>query len=77
MRFCAILLFTAEGQNSFCTDTSMGVKKRQDIPSFRFAILHEQMNTLKRGKLIRMTAGYFLRRRSTYHSFPGPIHFPI
>ena len=24
--FCAILLFTAEGQNSFCTDTSMGVK---------------------------------------------------
>ena len=26
MRFCAILLFTGEGQNSFCTETSMGVK---------------------------------------------------
>ena len=26
MRFCAIFLFTGEGQNSFCTERSMGVK---------------------------------------------------
>ena len=84
MRFCAILLSTGEGQNSFCTETSIGfkntifcLKKRQDIPNFRFAILHEEMNALKRMKLIRMTTGYFLRRRTTYHSFPGPLHFPI
>ena len=84
MRFCAILLSTGEGQNSFCTETSIGfkntifcLKKRQDIPNFRFAILHEEMNALKRMNLIRMTTGYFLRRRTTYHSFPGPLHFPI
>ena len=48
------------------------LKKQQDAPNFGSAILHKEMNTSKCGKLILMATGYFLRWRTSYHSFPGP-----
>ena len=47
------------------------LKKQQDAPNFGSAILHKEMNTSKCGKLILMATGYFLRWRTSYHSFPG------
>ena len=38
---------------------------------FHSAILHKEMKTSKCGKLIQMTTGYFLRWRTSCHSFPG------
>ena len=39
------------------------LKKQQDTPNFRSAILHKEMNTSKCRKLILMTTRYFLRWR--------------
>ena len=49
------------------------LKKQQDTPNLRSAILHKEMNTSKCRKLILMATGYFLRWRTSYHSFPGHL----
>ena len=57
-------------------DKILFVIKLQKLKSkFRSAILHKEMNTSKCGKLMQTTTGYFLRWRTSYHSFPMVLHF--
>ena len=50
------------------------LKKDQDTRNFRSAILHEEKKASKCGKRILMTTRYFLKWRTTYHSFVGPLY---
>ena len=51
------------------------LKKQQDTPNFRSAILHKEMNTSKCGKLILMTTGYFSKMAEiNITQFPGGLH---
>ena len=69
-----VLLLNVEGQNTFCHKLQ-NLKKQQDTPNFRSAILHKEMNTSKCGKLIIMATGYFLRwRKIKITKFPGGFH---
>ena len=50
------------------------LKKDQDTRNFRSAILHKEKKASKCGKRILMTTRYFLKWRTTYHSFVGPLY---
>ena len=83
MRFCAnissqscFVIKLHRQITDWCQKQHFLFKKQQDTPNFRSAITHEEKNKSKRGKLIQMTTGYFLRWRTTYYSFPGPLHYP-
>ena len=67
MRLCCKHCFSMEKDKMLFV---IKLQKRKKKVSFWHP--SQKMNTLKCGKLIQMTTGYFLRWWTSYHSFPGP-----